>query len=687
MMVRRFFVLGQLMTDDETTAGNNANYVAVGINENPNSILTTTTTDNTSDYTIIKGGAAGYDWGFEAQPTNAVKVLSQNEHTVTVGGYGIIYGGKDIQGETFTKATDYRLDYVPTKDVFYDHTLRDIKHPIGTSSKSTPDEGGIWVEAELKRSNEYFGLVMQLVDKGVLGWSSGSVEHLARRDGGTIKLWPIVEWSLTPTPAEPRTLGVEVIKKMAETNPEFKAFLPEVGQETHDEGADDGAGDAETVSDSSLKTEVKSMSETQDAPVLTADAIAKAMGAQLDERFEPVVKRLETLEKAQPIDDGGTAVEVVKDEEDKAAEANPFKSFGAFLQTVAKNNRDQRLRATKSEASGLGGYFDVSKAMGADFVGAMKAPTGLQEGIPSAGGFLVGVDRAAGLLSRVYNVGSVLQRTDMVGISANSNGMTFYAEDETSRANGSRRGGIRAYWAAEAAEKIASQPKFREMELKLKKAIGLVYATDELLADASALESWIMQNLPEELSFVVEDSIINGTGVGMPLGVLTSGCTVSVAKETGQAAATIVSENVDKMWARRWIGGRNYVWFVNQDTGPELANLNRAVGTGGALVYNPPGGLSQAPYGTLKGAPVFEIEYAATLGTVGDIILADMSQYQMINKGGVESASSIHVRFVYDESVFRFVYRVDGQPKWDAPLTPFKGTNTVSPFVTLATRA
>ena len=80
------------------------------------------------------------------------------------------------------------------------------------------------------------------------------------------------------------------------------------------------------------------------------------------------------------------------------------------------------------------------------------------------------------------------------------------------------------------------------------------------------------------------------------------------------------------------------------------------------------------------------LEHADTVGTVGDIVLADLSQYLMIDKENIESAVSIHVRFIYDESTFRFVYRVDGAPWWNSALTPFKGTNTQSPFVALATR-
>jgi len=149
-----------------------------------------------------------------------------------------------------------------------------------------------------------------------------------------------------------------------------------------------------------------------------------------------------------------------------------------------------------------------------------------------------------------------------------------------------------------------------------------------------------------------------------------------------------MSEDIINMWARGWAKSRpNMVWFINQDVEPNLQRMSLETATpiGGMMTYIPPGGLSQAPYGTLLGRPVIPIEQCQTLGTSGDIILADFSEYLVIEKGGIQSASSIHVRFAYDESCFRFVYRVDGQPTWNAALTPFKGTNTLSPFVRLST--
>jgi HK97 family phage major capsid protein len=163
---------------------------------------------------------------------------------------------------------------------------------------------------------------------------------------------------------------------------------------------------------------------------------------------------------------------------------------------------------------------------------------------------------------------------------------------------------------------------------------------------------------------------------------------VSVAKETGQAAATVVAQNVIKMWARMWARSRaNAAWFVNQDVEPQLMQMSVAVGTGGQLIYMPPGGLSGQPYGTLFGRPVIPTEFNPTLGTVGDIVLADWSQYKLANKGAVKAASSMHVQFLTDQMCWRFTARYDGQVTWKAALTPYKGTNTQSPFITLATRA
>ena len=402
--------------------------------------------------------------------------------------------------------------------------------------------------------------------------------------------------------------------------------------------------------------------------------------------------------KAEPTNSG---IVVGEDEADKAIKARPYKSLGEFLGDVIRagsGDFDSRLIPLRSRDRIDEGAFSLNGALGDDFVGSVTksaylsrnkaVATGLGIGQDSTGGFLTTTDRQGGILARVYETGELLSRVSMDGLSGTNNGLTINAENETSRADGSRRGGVRAYWAAEAGSYTASNPTFRQVELKLKKVVGLVYATDEQIADTNALESYIMRVLPEELRFVVEDSIINGSGAGQPKGVLATGATISIAKETGQAAASVVSQNIIKMWARMWSRSRrNAIWLVNQSVEPQLMQLSLAVGSGGVLVYTPPGGLSVAPYGTIFGRPVISHESCAALGTVGDILLVDPTEYQMIEKGGIQSASSIHVAFTTGEQLFRFTYRCDGQPLWNSALTPLSAGDTLSPYLSLATRS
>ena len=311
-----------------------------------------------------------------------------------------------------------------------------------------------------------------------------------------------------------------------------------------------------------------------------------------------------------------------------------------------------------------------------------RSASGLNETNPSDGGFLVQEDFVKELLKRTYETGILASKVKKIPISTNANGLKINAVDEDSRANGSRWGGVQTYWESEADELTGSKPKFKQMELSLKKLTGLCYATDELLQDASALESVIRQAFAEEFGFKIDDAILTGSGAGEPLGILNSGALVTVAKETNQTDKITV-ENLIKMWNRLWSRSRaNAVWYINQELEPYLYTLK----IGDKPVYIPAGGLSEKPYGTLFGRPVVPLEQCSAAGEVGDIILADIGQYLLIDKGGVKAASSIHVRFLYDENVFRFIYRVDGQPIWNKTLTPYKGSATVSPFVTLAKR-
>lgn len=385
-------------------------------------------------------------------------------------------------------------------------------------------------------------------------------------------------------------------------------------------------------------------------------------------------------EAADPVDPG------LGDEVRAAVPASPhpkpeaFRSLGDQLQAIAS-----------AGMPGVGTSEWDRRLVDIYTPGTRGAASGMSEGAPSDGGFMVQMDFAAPMLDTMFAPGTLLSRVRRLPISANSNGIKIPALDETSRVDGSRYGGLLAYWAGEADTVTATKPKLREMELSLKKLMGLGYATEELLRDSTALGALLSRGFTEELTFKTEDAVINGDGSGKPLGIINSGAVVEVAKESGQAGATIVTANILNMFSR--LPPRSMtraVWLINQDVLPQLFQLTLGSGTAVVLLYRPPGVDGPnvgAPAGTLLGLPVIPVEYCSTLGTAGDIILTDLDQYLMVDKNGVEQAASMHVRFIYDEMTFRFTYRVDGQPLWRSAVTPFKGSVTKSPYVTLATRS
>jgi HK97 family phage major capsid protein len=374
---------------------------------------------------------------------------------------------------------------------------------------------------------------------------------------------------------------------------------------------------------------------------------------------------------------GVAHIEIHDRAEDETKQLGYFgRQLQAVLSFAAKggwshlNSEEQRVLGTMLDAKNKGRIS--------------AGPTGLNTDIASDGGFLVGSERSTTILQRAYTQGQVLSRVTKLPIGPGSNGMKLPAIDETSRADNSRFGGIVSGWLGQGNTLAAGKPKFREIDLKLRKVGAFVYATDEQIADAVALEGWINRYLPLELTFRTEDAIVNGTGANQPLGVRNSGAVISVTRNT---ANRVLYEDVAAMWLRMWAPARtNAVWLVDQSVENDLEQLAIAIGTAGVLapIYKPAGSVVGSPYAHLYGRPVLPVEYCAALGTSGDLVLVALDEYTLIEKPGVDQAVSLHVAFLTDEQVFRFIYRVDGQLNWNAALTPKSAGSTLSCVVVLS---
>lgn len=322
----------------------------------------------------------------------------------------------------------------------------------------------------------------------------------------------------------------------------------------------------------------------------------------------------------------------------------------------------------------------VTKGDESDLLKRATATTFANEGNGADGGYAVPPEFAREISSIAYGEGSLLSLTDSMPVSGNS--MSF-PKDETTPWGTT---GVTAAWEGEGNATTPKKVALGESTLRLRKLKVLVAASEELLADAPAMSAYITRKCGEAVDWKVNDAIINGSGAGMPLGILAAGSLVSQAKEGSQAADTIVAANVAKMYGRLIMGaGANVVWLINPDAFQQVITLT--LNNNPIWVPNNQG-FQGAPNGTLLGRPIIMTDACRTVGDQGDIILANMAGYRAITKaGGAEFATSMHLWFDQDLMAFRLVFRMDGQPALQSAVTPARSAITRGHFIALDNRA
>lgn len=360
--------------------------------------------------------------------------------------------------------------------------------------------------------------------------------------------------------------------------------------------------------------------------------------------------------------DGADIVVVDNREQDPT---RGFRTFGDFANAVRT-------------ASARNGSIDDRLQIGAAAPGTYG-----NESSGMDGGFAIPPQYSTEIWTHSLEQDSVLPFTDNTEVSGN--GLALPKDETTPWGTD----GIRAYWQAEASTANATKPKLSVAQLRLQKLLTLVPITDELLADATALGSYLTKKLPISIRWKTDEALLFGSGNGQPLGALMGNAAIVVAKESGQATQTLLAANLAKMIARLPPGsfGRSF-WLINNDVLPALFTLT----LGNYPIYLPcgmqgAGGIQMNPYGTLLGRPIIVSQHAKSFSSQGDISLLDMSYYRTITKAeGIRTDMSLHLYFDADAAAFRATFRIDGQPGIVNPINPANGSSTLSPFVQLGAR-
>lgn len=392
----------------------------------------------------------------------------------------------------------------------------------------------------------------------------------------------------------------------------------------------------------------------------------------LNAEFESLNTQLEAAEKVENM------------------KAKAAASTGRKTQAAAPTKSEPRIEVGKQLNEKFGGFNSTG-----EFLMAVKraGQTGemdkrflaatAYEKVGEDGGFLVPEEISSAILKKLDNPDeSLMARCNVTSVSGNSLTMPI---DESQPWNS----GVQAYWTAEGATISESKPSFKQASWRLQKLAALVKTTDELLEDATALESYIKNAAPAAITHAVNKAILSGNGAGKPTGIINSPFAVIVDEEDMQANDTVNARNLVKMYSRMFPGSRSKaVWLIH----PEVEEqLRLATDDNDEFIYLSPGGvggqLSGTPYGSLLGRPVLPLMGGMpALGDLGDIIFADLSYYYMIRKAGIKSAQSIHLLFDKEQTTFRFSLRLDGKVPFTSPVTTENGDYDMSGIVLLEAR-
>lgn len=610
-----------------------------------------------------------------------LKILGKTDKGVKIGGHAVLWGGRDLDGEYFDQDTDFMTKSFPMKLVFIDHStesfffnkdgtpvlMEGVDDPVGEVLVISPDDTGLYIEAMLDRASQYWDIVEAMLDSKKTGLSTGTVGHLARRDGAHITRWPLAEVSLTMTPAEPRTVtSVTRLKTILDHQPgwskaqkiEFlKTARTAVGEDsgghqkktdgltlvTIEQSEEDIMNDKKKTGQAAGDNDVQVTTTTMwdgEAEVQALQGQVKSLGDQLTQVLD--------IMKGSPVlkDMGYVAPDSEEDHPDT-------KTFGDFLVAI-QNKNYRRLKAV----------YEVKN---------------MSEGLGAAGGalvpeeYLTRVFQVAGVTSIIRPRASVIPVSSPVGKvpSLDQGSVTNQGTGETAFA-----GGVVAYWASEQSTLTSTDAAFNMIEWRVNKIGGYTQLSNELAADAGqALEALLTILFGRAVGSIEDYSFLRGDGVGKPLGILNSPVAVAQAPATDNQFALADAVN---MLAKFLQVSGSPVWIMHRSIIPDFQAYFQA-GTAGMDFIQPREGLS----GSLLGYPIVYSEHLPQANNSGAVILADLSAYIIFDLSGLAIDFSEHAAFKTDEGVWRFTKRLDGQPWMEAAieLADPQGSYLTSPFI------
>jgi HK97 family phage major capsid protein len=241
-------------------------------------------------------------------------------------------------------------------------------------------------------------------------------------------------------------------------------------------------------------------------------------------------------------------------------------------------------------------------------------------------------------------------------------------------------GGVALTWTAEGADMTGiNDPDLPDMRLLPKEISGMATINNKTLNNWSAAGDFLTNLLRQAWVTGRDFKFLRGSGAGVPLGILNpnaKGVIQVKRKDANKVQYVDIINMLSKLYPESLA---NAIWVTTITNLPQIATLQNPLGQYIFILDNATQGLS----GRLMGIPIRFTGKIPTVGTAGDLVLADFSKYLIKNGSGPFVAISEHVKFTSNKTVFKIVANIDGQPWVNEPLTLEDGTSQVSPYVTL----
>ncbi len=312
----------------------------------------------------------------------------------------------------------------------------------------------------------------------------------------------------------------------------------------------------------------------------------------------------------------------------------------------------------------------------------LREARGMGEAVGSTGGFLVPSEFIAGWLDASLEDEIVRPRCRPEPMVSNEKLIADFA-NMTRAGTHALYGGWTGQWLAEGATATEADAKVRAIKLVAKKLAIFTSASNELVSDGNNFEQTLGQRLTKAIGWHLDYACLRGSGAGQPQGIINASSRVTQTKETLQGANTVTYLNLANMFSRLHPACvNNSVWIAHTSCIPQLATLTVVGGVGTTWVP----AMTRGTNGwEVLSRPVVFTEKLPTLGTEGDIVLADLSQYALGLRSEVTLEKSRDAGWSTDSSKYRIILRADGMPTWAAVDTGASGS-TSSWCVTLETR-